>query len=133
MTKTEEKYKAIALEYLTNGLDIRRAYKIFHPKVSDASLNVLPYKLLDNVRFKVVKEGLAKELDADAQEKAVKCLNILYSLAVNSLKEENRISSATNYLKFVKGEIHNNIPAERKAQLDELARSLGLNRLSVTQ
>ena len=53
MSKIEDTYRGIALEYIKTK-DIQGAYKKYQPKVSNASLKVLPYNLLENVRFNII-------------------------------------------------------------------------------
>lgn len=128
MAKIKDVYEKIAYDYLTNGLNIRQSYKLFHPKASEESLNRAPYKLLENVGFKAIKERIAKELDKNTEAKAEECLNTLYSLSLTAERKTDRIAAATAYLKFVKGEKINPITPEKKTDLLDLA-----NRLSITQ
>ena len=128
MSKLEDTYRGIALEYIKTN-DIRQAYKKYHPKCSDASLQVLPYNLLENVRFKFIKEALVRESNPEVEENINQCLLTLLELSISSERKSDRILAATNYLKFTMGEIQKtkNITDKQLTQLESLRRDIFLH------
>lgn len=105
MSKIEDTYRIIALEYINSGFNnIQDIYSKYHPNCSEASLKVLPYNLLENIRFKGIKDKLVSELMDDKETRANECLNQLHYLSLNAKKETDKINASTSFLKFTKGE-----------------------------
>lgn len=128
MAKVEDIYRSIALEYINGGFqNIQAIYKKYHPKVSKASLNVLPYNLLENVRFKRIKDELVDKIMKDKENKATECLNKLVWLVFNAHKDSDKIAATHIYLKFTVGEkfegnISISMKPEEEAELNMLRR-----------
>ena len=124
MGKLEDTYKDIALEYIKTK-DIVKSYYKYHPesKVTDSA----PYRLLGEVRFQEIKEGIIREAEPDLDNKVNQCLQSLYKLSQSAIKQSDKIVAATNFLKFTMGEKHKNINSEERAvELEAIARRLGL-------
>ena len=103
MSKIEDTYKNIALEYIKTK-DIVKSYYKYHSesKVTDSA----PYRLLGDVRFNEIKEQLVREIEPDLEKNIQACLNVLLTLSQTSEKKNDRIIAATNYLKFTIGEVN---------------------------
>jgi len=96
LSPTHLRYKDIALEYIKSGYkDIQSIYHKFYPHISTSSLQVLPYRLLDNVLFQqILKEAwLSLRLeDIDIARDVVLCL---HKEMLNAKNSSDRIAAAS--------------------------------------
>ena len=90
------KYKDIALEFIKQGYNnIRLIYSKYYPNASEDSLNVLPYGLLDNIRFQLALEDAYSELRIEDLDIARDVIFNLHKIMVSGHKEADRVSAAS--------------------------------------
>ncbi len=90
------KYREIALEYIKSGYkDIQSIYHSYYPKASPASLEVLPYKLLDRVRFQKVLQEAWLSLNLENIDLARDVILCLHKEMFNAKHSSDRIQAAS--------------------------------------
>jgi len=96
LSPTHLRYKDIALEYIKSGYkDIQSIYHKYYPHISTSSLQVLPYRLLDNVLFQqILREAWLslKIEDIDIARDVVLCL---HKEMLNAKNASDRIAAAS--------------------------------------
>jgi hypothetical protein len=121
------KYKDIALEFIKQGYsNIRVIYHKHYPNASKESLDVLPYGLLDNIRFQAAIEEAWSELKIEDLDIARTVVHTLHNIAINGKKEADRINAAswlgkTKALFIDKSEVKNGVSiADKQAQNEHI-------------
>lgn len=90
------KYKDIALEFIKQGYNnIRGIYHKYYPKASEASLEVEPYRMIDNVRFIAALEEAWQEIKIEDLDIARDVIRVLHNITLKGKKDADRINAAS--------------------------------------
>lgn len=121
------KYRDMAIDFIKQGYtNIRTIYKRYYPKASEKSLNVLPYNLLDNIRFQTALEdawNYIKVEDLDIARDVIRCLQKEMFTAKNSADRINAASwlGKSKALFIDKAEVTNVDKPDNQFSLNRLA------------